>query len=125
VDDNLINRKVALGVLKRLGFKADIATDGFEAVTAFSEGKYDLILMDCMMPGMDGYQATKKIRKLEMGMTHIPIIAMTANAMKGDRERCIQSGMDDYVPKPVKAPILEAAMQRQYEAWLFEAPQAF
>ncbi len=125
VDDNLINRKVALGILKKLGFTAaECTTDGFEAVKAFTEGDFDIILMDCMMPGMDGYQATAKIRKLEMGMTHIPIIAMTANAMEGDRDRCLEAGMDDYVPKPVKAPILEAAIQRQYEAWLLEVPLA-
>jgi len=124
VDDNLINRKVALGILKKLGFTAECATDGFEAVKAFTEGNFDIILMDCMMPGMDGYQATAKIRKLEMGMTHIPIIAMTANAMEGDRDRCLEAGMDDYVPKPVKAPTLEESLQRQYEAWLLEVPQA-
>lgn len=123
VDDNLINRKVALGILKKLGMTADSATDGFEAVEAFSQGKYNIILMDCMMPGMDGYQATEEIRKLENSKTHIPIIAMTANAMEGDRERCLQSGMDDYVPKPVKAPVLEAALKRQYEVLLAAIPQ--
>ena len=123
VDDNLINRKVGLGVLKKLGFTADCATDGFEAVEAFSQGKYDLLLMDCMMPGMDGYQATQKIRSLEKETSHIPIVAMTANAMEGDRQRCIEAGMDDYVAKPVKADMLEEAIQRQYQAWLLELPQ--
>ncbi len=122
VDDNLINRKVALGVLKKLGMTADTACDGLEAVAAFNEGNYDLILMDCMMPGMDGYEATRNIRELENNETHIPIIAMTANAMEGDRERCLDAGMDDYVAKPVKADVLEKAILRQYQAWLHQTP---
>ncbi len=122
VDDNVINRKVALGILKKLGFSADCATNGEEAVKAYGEGHYDLILMDCMMPVLDGYQATEKIRSLEQGQSHIPIIAMTANAMEGDRQRCLESGMDDYVVKPVKAQKLEEAIQNQYEAWLQKEP---
>jgi PAS domain S-box-containing protein len=117
-DDNLINRKVAKGVLQKLGFTADFATDGRLAVKAFGEGNYDLILMDCMMPDLDGYQATEKIRAMEKGMSHIPIIAMTANAMEGDRQRCLDAGMDDYVAKPVKAEKLEEAILRQHQAWL-------
>ncbi len=123
-DDNLINRKVAAGVLNKLGFSADFATDGREVVKAFSEGEYDLILMDCMMPGMDGYQATEKIRHLEQGQRHVPIIAMTANAMEGDRQRCLDAGMDDYVAKPVKADKLEEAILRQRQASLMLEPLA-
>lgn len=122
VDDNLINRKVALGILKKLGFKADLATDGKEAVAAYREGAYDLILMDCMMPHMDGYEATEKIRSLEKGQNHIPVIAMTANAMSGDRQRCLDAGMDDYVAKPVKADKLEEAITNQYQSWLLKVP---
>ena len=118
VDDNLVNRKVALGVLKRMGFQADPVTNGLEAVEAFRTGTYEMILMDCMMPEMDGYQATEEIRKLELEGSHIPIIAMTANAMAGDRQRCLDCGMDDYVPKPIKAEALEEAILRQREAWL-------
>lgn len=118
VDDNLVNRKVALGMLKKLGFKADTANDGIEGVNAFRNGSYDLILMDCMMPNLDGYDATRKIRKLERGKSHTPIVAMTANAMEGDRQRCLDAGMDDYVTKPVKKEILEQALLRQRQAWL-------
>lgn len=122
VDDNLINRKVAIGILNKIGFTADSATDGKEAVKAFTEGNYDIILMDCMMPGMDGYQATEKIRELEAGTSHVPIIAMTANAMAGDREHCLESGMDDYVAKPIKKEILEATILHQRQTWLLESP---
>ena len=117
VEDNLINQKVALGLLKKLGVSADVAADGLEAVAAWEQGKYDLILMDCMMPQMDGFAATRRIRAAEIS-THIPIIAMTANAMEGDREKCLQAGMDDYVSKPVKVPLLRAAIQNMKEQWL-------
>ncbi len=82
-----------------------------------------MILMDCMMPGMDGYQATERIRKLEKGASHIPIIAMTANAMEGDRQRCLDAGMDDYIAKPVKAEKIEEAIVRQHQVWLVPQPQ--
>ncbi len=109
VDDNLINRKVGLGLLKKLGFTADTAINGREAVKAWQNHPYDLILMDCMMPIMDGYAATEKIRKLQTDQ-HTPIVAMTANAMEGDKQRCLDAGMDDYLAKPIKAPILEQAI---------------
>jgi PAS domain S-box-containing protein len=112
VDDNLINRKVALGLLKKLGLQAETATNGREALEAWKKEPWDLILMDCMMPQMDGYEATRAIRRLEEGQSHLPIIAMTANAMEGDRERCLEAGMDDYVAKPIKLDVLKAAIQR-------------
>jgi len=113
VDDNNINLKVALGVLKKIGFKAKTATNGKIAVQMFQDNTPDMILMDCMMPEMDGYEATAAIRKLESDGSHIPIIAMTANAMEGDREKCLASGMDDYISKPVKSAALEEIILRQ------------
>ena len=117
VDDNLVNRKVALGLLKKMGLTATTATSGHEALVAWQDGDFDVILMDCMMPEMDGYTATRHIRELEKknpgAPRHIPIIAMTANAMEGDRERCLDAGMDDYVAKPIKRSMLEQAMERQ------------
>ncbi|HIQ36819.1 MAG TPA: response regulator [Desulfocapsa sulfexigens] len=103
VEDNSANQLLASMVLKQFGCRIDTAVNGAEAVKAFKEKKFDLILMDCQMPVMDGFQATRKIREIETTMggdSHIPIIALTANALKGDRERCINAGMDDYLSKP-------------------------
>jgi PAS domain S-box-containing protein len=111
-EDNLVNQHVALAVLKKLGFTADVAANGQEAVDAALERSYDLILMDCQMPEMDGFQATRAIREREGAGRRVPILAMTANAMQGDRERCIESGMDDYIPKPVGIAALRDALQR-------------
>jgi len=111
VDDNLVNVKVATGILRKLGITPEVATNGIEAVKAWQEGQYDIILMDCMMPEMDGFEATRRIRKAETD-THVSIIAMTANAMEGDRENCLQSGMDDYVAKPIKVKELRAAIEK-------------
>ncbi|MBK7045285.1 MAG: response regulator [bacterium] len=110
VDDNLINRKVALGHLQRLGCTAASASDGKEALAAFRRDRHDVILMDCMMPVMDGYEATRRLRRLEGG-DRVHVIAMTANALEGDRERCLEAGMDDYVPKPIRKEALLAALQ--------------
>ncbi len=115
VDDNNINLKVALGILKKLGFKAQTATNGKLAIQMFQDFAPDLILMDCMMPVMDGYEATAAIRELEGPESHVPIIAMTANAMAGDRENCLECGMDDYLAKPIKSAILEETILRQME----------
>ena len=106
VEDNIVNQKVAVSMLKKVGLgEPDIANDGREAVSMSQKNEYDLILMDCMMPEMSGYEATALIRKRESAhkLTRIPIIAMTANAMQGDREKCLASGMDDYISKPIKA----------------------
>ena len=109
VDDNLVNRKVALGQLARLGLSAATAVDGREALAAFRRDRHDIILMDCMMPVMDGYEATRRLRRLEGGDRAV-IIAMTANALEGDRERCLEAGMDDYLPKPLRQDALATAL---------------
>ncbi|MBU2502594.1 response regulator [bacterium] len=116
-DDNLINRKVGEGVLKKIGFTCDTVVTGREALEAWRTGGYDLIFMDCMMPDMDGYEATRRIRQ-EEGGGHVPIIAMTANAMAGDREKCLAAGMDDYVPKPIKPDAMAKAIVAAHRKWL-------
>ncbi|HIJ95197.1 MAG TPA: response regulator [Desulfuromonadales bacterium] len=103
VEDNLVNQKVALGQLNRLGYKADVACNGLEALKALEQTDYQLVFMDCQMPEMDGFEATTNIRNPESKVLNhnVPVIAMTANAMKGDRERCLDAGMSDYLAKPV------------------------
>jgi len=107
-EDNLTNQRVAQKMLAKLGHEVDTVNNGQEAVEAMKAGSYDLILMDCQMPVKDGYEATREIRDPESGVTNpdIPIIAVTANAMKGDREKCLASGMSDYITKPVKKKVL-------------------
>ena len=102
-EDNITNQQVAMGALKRMGLMADVVSSGAEAVKALESLPYDLVLMDCQMPEMDGYEASRLIRNPQSAVInhHIPIIAMTANAMKGDRERCLEAGMNDYVSKPI------------------------
>jgi CheY-like chemotaxis protein len=101
-EDNVVNQRVATLLLERLGCVVDIARDGAQAVEMWSHRTYDVVLMDCQMPEKDGFEATAAIRRAERGIgTHIPIIAMTANAMTGDRERCLRAGMDSYLSKPV------------------------
>jgi CheY-like chemotaxis protein len=103
VEDNTTNQLVATKMLRKLGCEAQVASNGLEAVEDFGKSRYDLILMDCQMPVMDGFQATKRIRELEIGSLkneRTPIIALTANALLGDRETCLEVGMDDYISKP-------------------------
>jgi signal transduction histidine kinase/DNA-binding response OmpR family regulator len=111
VEDNPVNQKVALIRLRKLGFSTDVACNGREAVQAIEKNKYDAVLMDIQMPEMDGYEATRAIRKNLTGLPHLPIIAMTANAMKGDREKCLDAGMDDYISKPIEPETLKKVLE--------------
>jgi CheY-like chemotaxis protein/HPt (histidine-containing phosphotransfer) domain-containing protein len=112
VEDNDINRVVALRTLERLGYRGVAARNGAEAVEAFAPGTYAVVLMDCQMPVMDGYEATGRLRAAEAGEGHTPIVAMTAGALAGDRERCLAAGMDDYIAKPVAFDELAEMMAR-------------
>ena len=106
-EDNLVNQKLTIMQLEKIGFEGEIVANGAEAVEKVKTGKYGIVLMDCQMPVMDGFEATRQIRKNETGSnTHIPIIAMTANAIMGDSEKCIETGMDDYMSKPIKNDVL-------------------
>jgi CheY-like chemotaxis protein len=111
-EDNLVNQKVACRILEKLGFRVDVAPDGQAAFNAWQSGRYDLILMDCQMPVMDGYETTRRIRDHEAGEKHIPIIALTAHAMKGADNECRAAGMDDYLSKPIDREQLQQAMGR-------------
>jgi len=111
-EDNPVNQKVAVKQLQKLGFQADVAANGLEVLEAVSRIRYDVILMDCQMPEMDGYEATRRLRNLRTEASAVRIIAMTANALQGDREKCLEAGMDDYISKPVKMSELEGALNR-------------
>ena len=110
VEDNQINQRVGKLILQRAGFAIDLAGDGREALEAHKSHPYDLILMDCQMPIMDGFEASRQIRSLDQ---HQPvIIAVTANALVGERERCLSAGMDDYLSKPFQAEQLVAVVKK-------------
>jgi CheY-like chemotaxis protein len=112
VEDNIANLKVAVRMVEKLGYRADVAANGMEAVRVLSEVRYDAVLMDCHMPDMDGFDATREIRKNEPAGRHTPVIAMTASALSGDRERCLAAGMDDYIAKPIKMHVVAAVLER-------------
>ena len=117
-EDHPINQKLAVLMLERRGFSVAVAGDGRQALETLAREDFDLVLMDVHMPVLDGLEATRQLRAGGSGArdARIPVIAMTANAMQGDRERCLQSGMDDFVSKPVKEADLLAAIQRTLEA---------
>ncbi len=110
VEDNTTNQMVAMGLIARLGFDAEVVSNGRQAVEAVARSRYDAVLMDCNMPVMDGYEATAAIRHMEGDGARVRIIAMTASALAGDRERCLAAGMDDYLAKPVKLRDLERVL---------------
>jgi CheY-like chemotaxis protein/HPt (histidine-containing phosphotransfer) domain-containing protein len=115
VDDMPVNLKVGQAILTRMGYKVDTATNGVEALAAWEKIQYDAILMDCQMPDMDGYQATREIRRLESGKRHVPIIAVTAHAMSGAAEECFAAGMDAYQSKPLDVALLTQCLRKIFD----------
>jgi CheY-like chemotaxis protein len=112
VDDNAVNQRVALRMLEKLGLRTDVAGNGLEAVRMVRTLPYDAVFMDGQMPEMDGYEATREIRRTEKTGQHLTIVAMTADALEGAREQCLAAGMDDYIAKPVKIEDLARAVQK-------------
>ncbi|MGH7806019.1 MAG: response regulator [Candidatus Binatia bacterium] len=112
VEDNVVNQKIGVAMLRKIGATVDVAADGREGVRMVEAFPYDLVFMDCQMPVMDGYTATAEIRRREPPGQHVPIVAMTAHAMAGDREKCLAAGMDDYASKPVTRPTIRQMLQR-------------
>ena len=112
VEDSIVNQQVAIGMLAALGYRADVVANGLEAIEAVGRIPYAAILMDCQMPEMDGYEATREIRLREGSGRHTPIIALTADVMKDARAKSLSAGMDDYITKPLKRAELAAALER-------------
>ena len=114
VEDNKTNQVVALALLKKFGYKADVANDGSEGIKALAKTDYDLVFMDCQMPIIDGFEATRRIRKGDADVINpkVKIVAMTANAMSGDKERCLKAGMNDYISKPVQPKLLKEMLEK-------------
>jgi two-component system, sensor histidine kinase len=111
-DDNVVNQKVARMMLLRLGADVEVADNGVEAVEAWKKGEFDLILMDCQMPDLDGFSATRAIREQERPGKRTPIVALTANAMKGEEAKCLIAGMDGYLTKPITLDALRTCLAR-------------
>ena len=111
-EDNAVNQMLAVRLLEKIGYRVDVVENGLDAVDRVRSRRYDLVLMDCQMPEMDGYQATAEIRRLEAGQRHTNIVAVTANAMLGDREKCLKAGMDDYLSKPIQLAQLKNVLER-------------
>jgi CheY-like chemotaxis protein len=116
VDDGEVNRLVAVGILTHLGFSPVAVDDGHQALAALAEAAFDAVLMDVQMPGLDGYQTTAELRRLEESAGHTPVIAMTATVTEGERERCLASGMDDYLGKPITRASVSAVLERWVSA---------
>jgi PAS domain S-box-containing protein len=113
VEDNTMNQLVATRMLAKLGYRCDVANNGQEALGFIAAGDYDAVLMDCQMPVMDGYEATRRLRLTETGSgRHLPVVAMTAAAMQGDREACLEAGMDDYITKPIRIETIDETLNR-------------
>ena len=115
-DDYIINQELTKEMLELMGCEVDVAADGKIALEKYGNNAYDVIMMDVQMPEMDGYEATKKIREIECGTgrEHTLIIAITANAMSGDKEKCLASGMDDYISKPIKGEVLQQKLAKYF-----------
>jgi CheY-like chemotaxis protein len=113
-EDSPVNQMVAQGILQKMGHRVDVVDNGLKAIDALKTNDYDLVLMDCQMPEMDGYRATRALRDSASGVRNpgIPVIAMTAHAMAGDRDKCLEAGMDDYIAKPFKPDQLRLAIRR-------------
>jgi CheY-like chemotaxis protein len=112
VEDNPVNQRLTVRLLEKLGCRTDVAANGRAAVERLAGLSYDLVFMDCQMPELDGYEATRLIRASATPAARVPIVAMTANAMRGDRERCLAAGMDDYLSKPIKPSDLSRMLER-------------
>lgn len=112
VEDNFMNQELIKALLSKMDCDVEAASDGEEALEMFQETQYDMIFMDILMPKKDGYQVTREIRQLENGQGRTPIVAVTANAMMGDQEKCLAAGMDDYIAKPIRGEHLEVILSK-------------
>lgn len=112
VDDNAINQKVAVGLLRRLGYQSEVVDSGAAALAALEQKRYALVLMDCLMPVMDGFETTRELRRREPEGTRVPVIAVTGKTGEEDRRRCLEAGMDDYLTKPIMLDELRTVLAR-------------
>ena len=112
IDDNLINQKLAAALLSRMGCQVDVADSGLSALEKVTANEYDLVLMDCVMPGMDGFETTVAIRNLAGKLRRVPIVALTASATTQDRDKCLAVGMDDFLTKPIRKEQLVSCLSK-------------